>query len=143
MKLVILKRTETGDQGTFGILETDGFNCKTAELPWRNNQKGISCIPVGEYLCEMEMSPRFKKMLYELRSVPNRGDILIHSGNFAGDKSKGFKTDVEGCILLGFAFGTINGQKAVINSKPTVTAFIKHMETMPFMLRVEEVWKKT
>jgi hypothetical protein len=39
MKTVYLLRTRTSDQGTEGMLITDGFMCKTLELPWRENHQ--------------------------------------------------------------------------------------------------------
>ena len=47
MRQVYLLRTTTSDQGTEGFLVTDGFNCRTLELPWKNNKRSISCIPEG------------------------------------------------------------------------------------------------
>ena len=36
--------------GTNGKLECEGkFICYTIELPWNNNEKRVSCIPVGKY----------------------------------------------------------------------------------------------
>lgn len=52
-----------------------------------------------------------------MTGVPGRSAILIHSGNFAGDKSKGFKSDVDGCILPGFGVGIVSGQKGVTRSR--------------------------
>jgi hypothetical protein len=72
----------------------------TAEDDWRQNAKGVSCIPAGTYLCRIRWSPKFQKKLFEVMKVPGRGDILIHSGNT--------EEDVEGCILLGERFGTLN-----------------------------------
>jgi hypothetical protein len=42
---------------------------------------------------------------------------LIHSGNHAGDVSKGLRSDVLGCILLGLGLGELLGQKAVVSSR--------------------------
>lgn len=64
----------------------------TLELPWHDNQTNISCIPEGTYKVQIHNSPRFGNCLKVL-NVPNRTDILIHSGNT--DK------DTKGCILIG------------------------------------------
>lgn len=104
----ILTRQQTGDTGTFGTLtitgrRTDGgavsFQCMTAELPCRDNARNRSCIPEGRYPCLMRDS-HFGRV-YELQDVPGRSAILIHYGNWAGDESLGFVSDVEGCILVG------------------------------------------
>jgi hypothetical protein len=136
MKSVYLLRFKTSDQGTEGILiTTDGFNCKALELPWRENQRSISCIPPGEYLCKIRFSKKFGKT-YWVTKVPKRSYILIHSGNYAGDKSKGFKTHVEGCILLGKKHGYLSGQRAILNSRISVRAFMNHMKEENFMLTI-------
>jgi hypothetical protein len=136
MKLVYLLRFKTSDQGTEGMLITlDGFTCKTLELPWRDNQRSISCIPPGEYHCKIRHSNKFGKT-YWVTEVPSRSYILIHSGNFAGDKAKGFKTHVEGCILLGKKHGYLSNQRAILNSRITVRAFMNSLRDQDFTLTV-------
>ena len=72
MKNVYLIRTTASDMGTEGILITsDGFNCKTFELPWRDNRSNISCIPSGTYNVEVRWSQKYKKV-YWVRKVPSR-----------------------------------------------------------------------
>jgi hypothetical protein len=135
LKEVYLFRTTTSNQGTEGILATDGFFCRTLELPWRNNKQNISCIPSGEYIVKIRKSNKFGTV-YWINSVPNRSWILIHSGNLAGDVSKGFKTNVEGCILLGKKQGFLYGQRAVLISRPTVRAFMEFMKYKEFKLTI-------
>jgi hypothetical protein len=43
-------------------------------------------------------------------------------GNFAGDTSEGYKSDVNGCILLGDSFGLYNSQTILYNSQNTFTS---------------------
>lgn len=135
MKQVNLFRLQRSDQGTEGMLTVDDFNCKTLELPWRNNQPQISCIPAGEYNVEIRLSNKYGR-IYWVRKVPDRTYILIHSGNFAGDISKGFKSHVMGCILLGKKRGFLGGQVAVLNSRIVVREFMETMDYQPFMLRI-------
>ena len=127
-----LVRFSTGEHGTFGNLTIDnGFKCVTAELPWHDNQNNISRIPVGKYECEVRLSWRFRQYLYEIKNVPGRQNVLIHRGNYAGDVGKGFRSDVEGCVLLGEEMalltpeGFFRPQMAVLNSKETVARFMK------------------
>lgn len=136
-KQAFLWRLARSDQGTEGMLFSGGFYCKTLELPWRDNQRGISCIPAGEYPCVLRQSPKFGTV-YWAREVPERSYILIHSGNWAGDKSLGYKTHVQGCILLGEKHGLLAGQRAVLNSRVTLRRFMFHMENKPFMLKIIE-----
>jgi hypothetical protein len=77
------------DWGVNGTLSIDGKQiCQTIELPWRNNQRRISCIPEGRYRLLKRYTPRFGwHCLVEV--VPNRDAILIHSFNNALQESKG------------------------------------------------------
>ena len=135
MKTVYLLRTKTSDQGTEGVLITDGFMCKTLELPWRENKRSISCIPQGEYNVRIRQSPKYGSV-YWVTKVPDRTWILIHAGNYAGDTNKGFRTHVNGCILLGKKFGWLSKQKAVLTSRITVKKFRRVMQDQPFVLNV-------
>lgn len=122
-KVTITRNIKAGDDGIFGILQVDDFTCKTGELPWRNNEKGKSCIPAGTYIAKIFQSPKFGKV-YKLEGTEPRTFVLIHSGNFSGNVDKGKKSDVEGCILLGQKLGVINNQKVVQSSKWAVTHFM-------------------
>ena len=140
MKNVWLWRMRKHDQGTEGLLFTDGFNSKSLELPWRGNQRNISCIPAGDYETIIRVSPRFGTIYWVLK-VEGRSYILIHSGNWAGDVELGYKTHVNGCILLGKKFGYLMGQRAVLNSRITVRAFMDHMDNQPFTLHIMEAFQ--
>ena len=98
-------RANTSLQGTPGTLYSthDGITefAKTIELPWRDNQRGISCIPSGRYEVELTWSPRYKKPLYLVKDVEKRSGIRIHSANYAGAHDFGYRRDLLGCIALG------------------------------------------
>jgi hypothetical protein len=88
-----LYRTQSDSRGTLGFLKINkDIICYTLELPWVNNQPNISCIPAGDYVCKRVKSPRFGDV-FEVLNVRNRGNILIHKGNWI--------TDIQGCILVG------------------------------------------
>jgi hypothetical protein len=114
-----------------------GFSCYTLELPWRENQRNISCIPKGEYNVKIRISPKYGKV-YHVKEVPNRTFILIHSGNWAGDVSKGYRSHVNGCLLLGKSRGKLAGQLAVLNSRLTVKRFMRYMNYQPFTLKIND-----
>lgn len=137
MRAASLIRTETSDEGTFGILRAAGFTCFTAELPWRGNRTGRSSIPAGVYECEYWSSKRWPSA-YHIKNVPDRVAILIHNGNFAGDVEKGLRSHVLGCILVGKTIARINGQKGVTHSKPTFEEFKRYWGREPFTLTIEE-----
>ena len=143
MKKFTLVRLQTSDQGTLGrLISHDGnFQCLTLELPWRDNQFNISCIPAGEYHAEQKYSPRFDKALYRLRDSETapRSAILIHEGNFAGDTKKGYKSDAQGCILLGTQVASFGGQMAVFDSVKAMNAFHAHCDGQPIHIRILDV----
>lgn len=75
--------------GTNGILLLDGVAiCSTIELPWKNNQSQISCIPEGQYKLIKRYSPHFQWHL-QVRDVPGRDLVLIHPANNALIELKG------------------------------------------------------
>ena len=136
MKVVRLQRISTSDHGTFGILLINTFWCYTLELPWRDNQSNFSCIPKGKYYCEIRKSPKYGK-IYEVTEVEDRSHILIHAGNWGGDVTKGFKSNINGCILLGSKRGKDNrGQQVIWNSGSTVKKFMATMNKKPFILNI-------
>ena len=76
-------------EGTNGQLMVDGQKiCSTIELPWKDNQRQISCIPEGRYRLAKRYTPRFGYHII-IRDVPNRSNILIHAFNDALAESKG------------------------------------------------------
>ena len=89
------------------------FQCKTLELPWKDNQKRVSCIPKGEYRVEPYSSAKYPAV-YEIKDVPGRSYILIHAGNTY--------LDILGCVLVGSSFTDINGdgEQDVIQSRDTL-----------------------
>lgn len=131
-------RTETGDTGTFGrLVMDDGWRCVTGELPWRDNQPGRSCIPTGTYLAELFQSPKHGPC-YLLQGVPRRSDVEIHSANWMGDKAKGFRCQLLGCIALGDHVGDLIGQRAVLKSKFAVESFMARTAGDPILLTITE-----
>lgn len=134
---LILERMETSDHGTFGqLILPNGRVLFTGELPDRGNQPNVSCIPTGVYGCEYTFSPAFKRMLYLVVPVPGRSGIRIHPANLMGDKSLGFKCQLNGCIALGLKMGWMDGQKAVLLSAPAVSFLEGAMERGPFELEI-------
>jgi hypothetical protein len=130
------------DQGTVGLVYVDNVQyCYSLELPWRENRNNISCIPADTYSCEIRNSPRFGNT-YWVKNVPNRQFILIHSGNWAGDVNKGFKSHVNGCILFGKEIGYLAGQLAILNSRITVKKFMNFMNYKGFKLEILENFKE-
>lgn len=137
MDLVKLTRIDRSDQGTFGVLIAKGKKFFTGELPWRENQPNISCIPVGKYKASWSYSPRFKRKMYELVPVSKRAGIRMHSANLMGDSRKGWKSQLNGCIAPGEKLGYINGQKAVLLSAPAMRKLEALMGYKDFLMVIE------
>ena len=93
------------------------FEAVSVELPDRDNQSNISCVPDGTYNVVLEHSPRFNMDLWELKGVPNRSECKIHSANYAHQ--------LNGCIAPGSGHTDIDGDGVldVTNSKATLEAF--------------------
>lgn len=136
MDRIILIRTESTDQGTFGKIRIGNEYFQTLELPWRDNQNNISCIPAGIYTCKMTLSSRFKKRMYLVDGVNKRTGIRIHSANLAGDKSLGYKSQLSGCIALGEKIGFIEKQRAILLSTTAIRKFEIIMNGQDFVLEI-------
>lgn len=122
----LLIRTKTGDQGTFGQMFVD-FKavCFIGELPQRDNKPNISCIPAGfHYTLSPHKSPRFGKCLI-IRTAAGRSFILAHAANYCGDASKGYRTDLKGCLATGTRLGSLNGQDVVLASKTALNKLMR------------------
>jgi hypothetical protein len=86
--VLVLTRTYF-PEGTNGKLACDGqFICCTIELPWRENEKRVSCIPEGYYLLRKRYSRKFQWHI-EVVAVKNRSSILLHPANNAAKELKG------------------------------------------------------
>lgn len=104
-----LKRVSLDAQGTYGVL-IDGTRpfAVTLERPWLNNERSVSCIPAGQYVCRRVQSPKFGNA-FEVTGVPERSHILFHKGNQV--------EETQGCILVAEQFGKLgNGNMAVLQS---------------------------
>ena len=136
MRVVQLIRGGSDAQGTFGKLYAAGFVRYTGELPWRENAAERSCIPIGRYECRWTPSPRFRHNTYRLFGVPGRSGVLVHSANFMGDASLGWRCQLAGCVALGERLGLMDGQRAILISAPAVRQFETLMQHKPFILEI-------
>ena len=118
----ILKRTECGPFGQFGVLSSEdgSFACNTLEHAYPCGDEFSPKVPAGTYQCDLgphqlSTGPQFQT--YELQNVPGHSNILIHPGNTQSDSS--------GCILVGMTRGAISGVPAVLQSKVAFQKFIE------------------
>lgn len=89
---MVLELTRTYfPKGTNGKLECKGKSiCNTIELPWKENETRVSCIPEGKYFIKKRYSQKFQWHL-EVLDVKNRSLILFHPANNA-------LQELNGCI---------------------------------------------
>jgi len=133
-----LIRKESSDSGTFGIFNIFDLAWYSGELPWKDNRPNLSCIQAGRYQCYQTYSPRFKKRLYLIDGVEGRTGLRFHAANLMGDRDKGLKAQLNGCIALGEKLGTIDGQKALLVSSPAIRRFEAALNGRPFELEIME-----
>ena len=97
MGVVLIRKAKSPDVtvGTLLIVKNSAvvYKAHSIELPWKDNQRNISCVPDGIYKIEYEHSDKFNRFLWELKGVPNRSEIKIHPANS--------KDELAGCIALG------------------------------------------
>lgn len=101
-------RIERGKNETIGVLTINGdILCYTLELANNNNERNISCIPLGSYVCKRVTSHKFGNT-FEITGVEGRDNIMIHKGNTWNDTT--------GCVILGNVVGWLNNDRAMLGS---------------------------
>lgn len=90
-----LSRKVFTDKSTIGELYVSGvFFCHTLELSCRRgDEKGLRAIPAGTYRLNLDPSPKYGKLMWEIFGVPGRSGILIHPANRP--------EELDGCIAPG------------------------------------------
>lgn len=133
---VDLWRSYTSSEGTFGAIFLPSITLFTGELPWKENRTGISCIPEGSYVVKPYSSKKYPRA-FQVMAVPGRVGILFHSGNFCGDISLGYMSNIRGCILVGTGVGRIKSQRAIISSKKGMELLLKATDWKEFELEIK------
>lgn len=117
MKAILIRTKSSIDQtlGHFKAYDDqkEVFECNTLELPDKDNQRNISCIPVGVYTATKHKSPTHGEC-FKIHSVPGRDHILIHVANYV--------SQLRGCVAVGLNFADINkdGHLDVTSSRKTL-----------------------
>lgn len=74
---------------------------KSMELPWKNNDHNVSCIPEGIYTVRKNApKPTRDYGYFRFDNVPNRNGILMHKITYV--------KDLKGCIGIGSRFEDLN-----------------------------------
>lgn len=131
MIITVTRRAQDidSDYGVFGLLEVDGAIAGyTTEQPWRDNAKGRSCVPAGEYELLPHNSTKYGPVVVlsnpDLDVYPYEGDVpeakrgvaratcLIHAANWPDQ--------LQGCIAPGAKITMIGGKLGVTSSAATL-----------------------
>jgi hypothetical protein len=139
----LLDRVYLGDRTLGSIYDSRaGLIAKSLELPWRNNQRSVSCIPEGEYLVTKEKpipqddpstdvdesGGRIYRPYahFRLHNVPSRSGILIHRGVVPAHS--------QGCILVGSRFKDYDSETPSLGESGVKLQFM--VDTMPDKFRL-------
>lgn len=106
--------------------------CNTLELPWKDNQRSVSCVVPCRGRARWTRSQRFSKaqgrdvFMWELLDIPDRSGIRVHSGNYAGVDF----THSLGCVLPCTDWKDINRDGILDGtaSKAAMDRFLAFME---------------
>jgi len=116
---LLIIRDMFSDKSTLGELFLNGERmCDTLELPYKDNQRNISCIPAGEYKVRLRYPRESATRDYLhllIQDVPNRDFILIHIGNYP--------SSTQGCVLVGLG----SEQDVVHNSRLAMELLVKEI----------------
>lgn len=105
------------------------FLCKVMELPWKDNQRSISCIPEGIYKVIKQPPKEDRPYPYfRLPNVPGRSGILIHKISYV--------SGLKGCLGVGMEFKDLNndGVPDIIRSGEALQMLI---DTLPDEFELE------
>lgn len=128
--------TEQGTPGTLTFIRGgDELLLHTIELPIP--------IPASTYWTSPYYSPKHRRTLPLLHSVPGHEGVELHRGNFAGDITLGWQSDSQLCILVGLSAGKLNNesgnpQLAVRASHLAEDQMLLFIDTQSFWLDIKD-----
>lgn len=131
IKRKLLPKATPGSAVVLDDNDVPAFEFKTLELPWKNNERMVSCIPPGEYLV-VKMKPTAKRNYeyFHVTNVPGRDSILWHPGNYT--------RQILGCILPGEAHTDLNKDGIIDITNTTATLkILTAMMPAKFKLTIE------
>jgi len=131
MNTYFIERIIKDDRYTIGRFVFGQEFLYTLELPWKNNEPNISCIPAGSYIVEKTYSPRFRKKLWLIKDVPGRSGVRFHAANFV--------RELEGCIAPGLEKKDIDndGTIDVMDSRKALDLM---NEVLPSKFKLDIIW---
>lgn len=109
MKRYTLERVYLEDRTLGSLYDGEEVIAKVLELPWKNNNRSVSCIPEGIYqVIKQQPKPDRNYIYFRLPKVPGRSGILIHRG-VRPSHSKG-------CLLVGSRLANVNSNEPILDS---------------------------
>lgn len=132
--LIEIWRCSDTPEAKLGVLVVDGIaEMVTLELPYKGNQKNISCIPIGVYQMKKRPSQKtYLKSSFEVLNVPGRSNIIFHEGNSTND--------TRGCILVGTSYGVSDtGKPTITNSRRAMLKLMNLLTEEVYDLVVRDV----
>lgn len=141
MKTIIIRRIASNEDGVFSVMID---RTEAGEIPFavtvepedKNNQANISCIPPGEYKAFLRKKEDSRRDydIWELMSVPGRGNIQIHKGT-TEDSSLG-------CVIVGESFEPYKGKTAaVMGSTKAYNELMVRTKSHEFiMIKIEQCY---
>jgi hypothetical protein len=135
----ILQRDHAAsDLVTFGKLYLPWLKVQpdiyTIELPWKDNEPDVSCIPAGTYTLSPYSSPKHGDV-WEYQNVLNRSLCLMHPANYACEVRIGeiiHPNELEGCTAPGFG---------IDESIPMITRSQDAMNYLRTTIGVKTTWQ--
>ena len=109
MKKYTLERVYLEDRTLGSLYDGEEVIAKVLELPWKNNNRSVSCIPEGTYqVIKQQPKPDRPYIYFRLPKVPGRSGILIHRGIQPAHS--------KGCLLVGSRLANINSNQPILES---------------------------
>lgn len=147
LPLYLLDRVYLTDRTLGSIYSPQGgIICKTLELPWKDNQRSISCIPEGKYLVTKEKpipaddpntevdesGGRHARPYSHFRfhNVKGRSGILIHRGADVNHS--------QGCILAAGRFANVNSDNPTLADSASKLLWMTNNLPEKFWLLIEK-----
>jgi len=133
------QHTEKQVTGTLEVLRGPDvvFKCFTLELPWKNNERRVSCImpqPGATRTYKVQKttkSPSFNYEHLDIMDTPGRTAVKVHAGNY--------HHQILGCVLVGKTLTDMNadGELDVTASRDTLE---KLLQQIPSECELQIVW---
>lgn len=126
MRIFTLYRYDYVATHTLGILVTGTtYICDILELPWKENEINVSCIPEGGYIIQASSTPHFEECIV-VKDVPGRKAILMHAANQVHE--------LRGCIAPG-----VKSVEIMLHSRDNLAKILDILGTHEGILEIKRI----